>query len=61
MGIFSRSKTDSDGELCPHDFLDPRWESMDDVSCKECVDHFVCRRCGVKFMPARVREAMTGG
>ncbi len=48
-------------ELCPHDFIDPRWESMSDVGREECVDHFICRRCGEKIAPDRVRATTTDG
>lgn len=61
MGLFSRGKADAERELCPHDFIDPRWESMSDVGREECIDHFICRRCGEKIAPDRVRATTTDG
>ena len=57
MGFFSRSKAGNDRAVCSHDYVDPRWQNMDDVGRTDCIDHFVCRRCEVKLAPDRVPES----
>jgi hypothetical protein len=57
MGFFSRSKGGSDRDVCPHDYVDPRWQNMNDVGRTDRIDHFVCRRCAVKIAPERVPQS----
>ena len=49
MGLFSRRTTDQSAQACPHEAIDPRWDTMRDVGREECIDHYVCRRCDTRI------------
>lgn len=49
MGLFSKQKKSSaQAEVCGHEELDPRWDSMEDAGITDRIDHYICRRCAVR-------------
>lgn len=50
MGLLSRQMSSRDAQVCSHEVLDARWDSMSDVGHAECVDDYVCRSCDTRVV-----------